>query len=80
MGAYLQVLEGMCDCGMLFLVALCMVVVIYAGSFINGSGTSAILLFLAIMCKHLLKIQDCMDYIAFTSTLKCSFLPLWWWL
>ena len=69
MGAYLQVLEGMCDCGILFLIAFCMVVVI---SFNNGSGTSAILLFLVMMCKHLLKIQDCMDYIAFSSTLKCK--------
>lgn len=72
MGAYLQVLEGMCDCGLLFLVALCMVVVIYAGSINNGSGTSAILLILAIIWKHLHKIQDCKDYIAFTSTLKCK--------
>ena len=52
MGAYLQVLEGMCDCGILFLVAFCMVVAIYAGSFNNGPGTNVILLFLAIMCNH----------------------------
>jgi hypothetical protein len=49
MGAYLQVLEGMCDCGTSFLVAFCMVVAIYAESFNNGPGTSAILLFWAIL-------------------------------